>query len=61
LIATDTTANPLYATTMVIINVDDINDNCPEFDPAVNYDYMLLEEMIHLNFFTPTVSAVVHG
>ena len=58
LIASDTTTNPLFATTMVIIDVDDINDNCPEFDPNVEYDYLLLEEMVHLNFFTPTVSAI---
>jgi len=43
---------------MVIIDVDDINDNCPEFDPTVDYDYLLLEEMIHINFFTPTVGTI---
>ena len=56
LIVMDISNNPLITTTTVIIDVMDINDNCPEFDPSVNYDFVLLEEMIHLNFFTPIVS-----
>ena len=56
LIVMDTSNNPLVATTTVIIDVIDINDNCPEFDPLINYDFVLLEDMVHINFFTPIVS-----
>lgn len=56
LIVMDITSNPLITTTTVIVDVTDINDNCPEFDPSVNYDFLLLEEMVHINFFTPIVS-----
>ena len=52
----DISNNPLITTTTVIVDVIDINDNCPEFDPSVDYDFMLLEEMVHLNFFIPIVS-----
>ena len=55
LIVMDTSNNPLIATTTVIIDVIDINDNCPEFDPLINYDFVLLEDMVHINFFTPIV------
>ena len=58
LIVMDISNNPLITTTAVIIDVIDINDNCPEFDPSVNYDFVLLEEMVHLNFFTPIVSDI---
>lgn len=56
LVVMDISNNPLVTATVVIIDVNDINDNCPEFDPSVNYDFILLEEMVHLNFFTPNVS-----
>ena len=56
LIAMDTSNNPLITTTTVIVNVNDINDNCPEFDPLIDYNFVLLEEMIHINFFTAIVS-----
>ena len=60
LIVMDTSNNPLITTTTVIVDVNDINDNCPEFDPSINYDFVLLEEMIHMNFFTPIVSFQNH-
>lgn len=60
LIVMDTSNNPLVATTTVIIDVTDINDNCPEFDPLINYDFALLEDMVHINFFTPIVSDQMH-
>ena len=60
LIAMDTSDDPLVATTTVNVDVMDINDNCPEFDSSVNYDFVLLEEMIHLNFFIPIVSDAGH-
>ena len=56
LIAMDTSNSPLITTTTVIVNVNDINDNCPEFDTSISYNFVLLEEMIHINFFTPIVS-----
>ena len=56
LIVMDISNNPLITTTTVIVDVTDINDNCPEFDPSVDYDFTLLEEMVHLNFFIPIVS-----
>lgn len=55
LIVMDISNNPLIATTTVIVDVTDINDNCPEFDPSTNYNFLLLEEMMHPNFFTPIV------
>lgn len=60
LIVMDISSNPLIATTTVIVDVTDINDNCPEFDPSLNYDFILLEEMVHINFFTPIVSNNKH-
>ena len=60
LIAMDTSNSPLITTTTVIVNVNDINDNCPEFDTSISYNFVLLEEMIHINFFTPIVSYPKH-
>lgn len=60
LIAMDTSNSPLITTTTVIVNVNDINDNCPEFDTSISYNFVLLEEMIHINFFTPIVSYWKH-
>ena len=60
LIAMDTSNSPLITTTTVIVNVNDINDNCPEFDTSISYNFVLLEEMIHINFFTPIVSYRKH-
>lgn len=60
LIAMDTSNSPLITTTTVIVNVNDINDNCPEFDTSISYNFVLLEEMIHINFFTPIVSYQKH-
>lgn len=60
LIAMDTSNSPLITTTTVIVNVNDINDNCPEFDTSISYNFVLLEEMIHINFFIPIVSYQKH-
>ena len=60
LIVMDISNNPLITTTTAIVDVADINDNCPEFDPTINYDFVLLEEMVHIDFFTPIVSDSKH-
>ena len=60
LIAMDMSNSPLITTTTVIVNVNDINDNCPEFDTSISYNFVLLEEMIHINFFIPIVSYQKH-
>lgn len=53
LIAMDMSSSPLITITTVIVNVNDINNNCPEFDTSISYNFVLLEEMIHINFSHP--------